>query len=153
MHYILFQRSVALFTLLLLAISVTSLAINLSQEDEGKIFPKFWFHVVSTSLIPWVAFVLLQRLRRSVGKLKPGACQFGKTLMLQPLKMEEEELRPHFAANFKHCSLKSINYGYSTQMVIQCTLSCIDFHTRVLEVLLLRGEETPAWWQHILAGR
>ena len=115
--------------------------------------PKFWFHVVSTFLIPWVAFVLLQRLRRSVGKLKPSACQFGKTLMLQPLKMEEEELRSHFAANFKHCSLKSINYGYSTQMVIQCTLSCIDFHTRVLEVLLLRGEETPAWWQHILAGR
>ena len=66
---------------------------------------------------------------------------------------EEEELRSHFAANLKHCSPKSINYGYHTQMVIQCTLSCIDFHTRVLEVLLLRGEETPAWWQHILAGR
>ena len=107
LHYILFQRSVALFTILLLAISVTSLAINLSQEDEGKIFlhrtassnlpkgdPKFWFHVVSTSLIPWVAFLLLQRLRRSVGKLKPGACQFGKTLMLQPLKMKKKSYDP-----------------------------------------------------------
>ena len=31
---------------------------------------------------------------------------------------EEEELRSHFAANLKHCSLKSINYGYYTQMVI-----------------------------------
>ena len=165
-HYITFQRTLALFTLFILAISSSSLAINLSEKDDGKIFlhrtassnlsksdPKIWFSVFSTFLIPWAAFLILQRLRRLVGLLMPDTCEYGKTLMLQPLKMSKQELRSHFAARFTSCSLKSIDYGYSTQVVIQGTLPNIDFHRRVLEVLALRGEEAPACWQHLLSSR
>ena len=112
-----------------------------------------WFNVVSTFLIPWAAFLILQRLRRLVGLLKPDTCEYGKTLMLQPLKMSKQELSSHFATRFTSCSLKSIDYGYSTQVVIQGTLPNIDFHARVLEVLALRGEEAPACWQHLLSSR
>ena len=113
-----------------------------------------WFNVFSTFFIPWAVFGLLQRLRRSVGLLKPCTSSYGKTLMLKPLKMTEEQLRSHFAApKFGGCTLKSVDFGYSTQVVIQGTLSNIDFHNRVLEVLAARGEEAPTCCQNFLACR
>ena len=131
MHFISFQRIVALFTSLLIVISTASLAINLSHEDDQKSLlhrtassnlpkgdAKMWFNVISTFFIPWAVFGLLQRLRRSVGLLKPCTSSFGKTLMLRPLNMGEEQLLSHFAAKFGDCTLKSVDFGYSTQVVL-----------------------------------
>ena len=76
MHYVAFQRVIALFTSLLVIISTASLAINLSHEDDKKSLlhrtassnlpkgdAKMWYHVLSSFVIPWIVFSLLQRLR------------------------------------------------------------------------------------------
>ena len=166
MHFIIFQRTIALFTSLLLIISTASLAINLSHEDDElsllhrtassnlpKGDAKMWYHVFSSFVIPWIVFVLLQRLRRTVGLLKPDTSDFGKTLMLMPLNMGEEQLRSYFSTKFPNCALKSVDFGFSTQVVLQGTLTNIDFHSRVLEVLAERGEEVPTCCQNLLACR
>ena len=166
MHYVAFQRVIALFTSLLVIISTASLAINLSHEDDEKSLlhrtassnlpkgdAKMWYNVFSSFLIPWIVFGLLQRLRRTVGLMKPDTSSFGKTLMLKPLNMGEEQLRSYFAAKFPNCALKSVDFGFSTQVVMQGTLSSIDFHSRVLKVLAARGEEAPTCCQNLLARR
>ena len=166
MHFIIFQRTIALFTSLLLIISTASLAINLSHVDDEKSLlhrtassnlpkgdAKMWYHVLSSFVIPWIVFSLLQRLRRTVGLMKPDTSGFGKTLMLKPLNMGEEELHSYFAAKFPNCALKSVDFGFSTQVVMQGTLNNIDFHSRVLEVLAERGEEKPTCCQNLLARR
>ena len=198
MHYVAFQRVIALFTSLLVIISTASLAINLSHEDDEKSLlhrtassnlpkgdAKMWYNVFSSFLIPWIVFGLLQRLRRTVGLMKPDTSSFGKSLMLKPLNMGmlkslnigmlkslnmgklkslnmgmlkslnmgEEQLRSYFAAKFPNCALKSVDFGFSTQVVMQGTLSSIDFHSRVLKVLAARGEEAPTCCQNLLARR
>lgn len=165
-HFISFQRIIALFTTFLVIISTVSLAINLSHEDEEKSLlhrtassnlpkgdAKMWYNVLSTFFIPWAAFALLQRLRRSVGLLKPDTSSYGTTLMLEPPNMSKEQLRSHFASRFPNCTLKSVDFGFSTQVVMQGTLSNIDFHSRVLKVLAVRGEEPPTCCQNLLARR
>jgi len=165
-HFISFQRIIALFTTFLVIISTVSLAINLSHEDEEKSLlhrtassnlpkgdAKVWYNVLSTFFIPWAAFALLQRLRRSVGLLKPDTSSYGTTLMLEPPNMSKEQLRSHFASRFPNCTLKSVDFGFSTQVVMQGTLSNIDFHSRVLKVLAVRGEEPPTCCQNLLARR
>ena len=165
-HFISFQRIIALFTTFLVIISTVSLAINLSHEDKEKSLlhrtassnlpkgdAKVWYNVLSTFFIPWAAFALLQRLRRSVGLLKPDTSSYGTTLMLEPPNMSKEQLRSHFASRFPNCTLKSVDFGFSTQVVMQGTLSNIDFHSRVLKVLAVRGEEPPTCCQNLLARR
>ena len=73
--------------------------------------------------------------------------------MLKPLNRSEKQLRSYFAAKFPNCTLKSVDFGFSTQVVMQGTLSSIDFHSRVLKVLAERGEEVPTCCQNLLAGR
>ena len=166
MHYVVFQRILALFTFMLVIISTASLAINLSHEDDKKSLlhrtassnlpkgdVKMWYNVFSSFVIPWIVFGLIQKLRRTVGLMKPDTSSFGKCLMLKPLNRSEKQLRSYFAAKFPNCTLKSVDFGFSTQVVMQGTLSSIDFHSRVLKVLAERGEEVPTCCQNLLAGR
>ena len=166
MHYVVFQRILALFTSMLFIISTASLAINLSHEDDKKSLlhrtassnlpkgdVKMWYNVFSSFIIPWIVFGLIQKLRRTVGPMKPDTSSFGKCLMLKPLNRSEKQLRSYFAAKFPNCTLKSVDFGFSTQVVMQGTLSSIDFHSRVLKVLAARGEEAPTCCQNLLARR
>ena len=122
MHYVAFQRVIALFTSLLVIISTASLAINLSHEDDKKSLlhrtassnlpkgdAKMWYNVFSSFLIPWIVFGLLQRLRRTVGLMKPDTSSFGKSLMLKPLNMG---------------MLKSLNMG-NLKSLNRCNFSSI----------------------------
>ena len=95
-QYILFLRMVLQMAVIFLPISWASFTINFSQQTfSGSLFDSttssnipsnsklHWFNIIISFLTPWLVVMMVIRLSKKVGHLKPCTKTFNRTLIVE----------------------------------------------------------------------
>ena len=130
-QYILFLRILLELAFIFLVISWSSFAINFSQETSTRslfdsttisnIPPNSdlqWFNLVISFLIPWLVVMMMLRISKKVGSLKPSTETFSQTLMIESssfVDVDPDNVRKYFERKYPEFEMIKISWSIDTR--------------------------------------
>ena len=152
-QYILFLRTVLQLSVVFLLVSGVSLAINTSQQTfheshfdsttSSNIPPNSelnWFNVIISFFIPWLVFIMVTRLSKKIGDMKPLTKTFNRTLIIESSFYRTgnpgstKNVTEYFEKKYPEFELVKITWSRDTRQ-LQALFNELEFTENVIEIL------------------
>ena len=151
-QYILFLRMLLKLSVIFLVISGVSLGINISQGTSRSSFKStissniplnselHWFNVILSFFTPWLVVMMVMRLSKKIGNMKPLTKTFNRTLMIESSFYANGEagstkdVMEYFENKYPEFELVKILWIFNTK-VMQALFSELELTEKVLEIL------------------